>query len=212
MWLTPSGAVFERAYRVEAFSIECEHLLSCFFSPFGDWWKFGSVSSFKYCTYSHKKDHQLRWEVWYKYADMAELADAIDSEFIAGSTPVICTKFLREEAVLMPKGKAASSSDSNSSLRPPTSLEAQENLMISLAVQCAEKQLRDGTASSQVITHYLKLGSSKERIEKEIMEKQKELIEAKTKNLNSNSEAKEMYNKALEAFRRYSGAGGDDDE
>ena len=107
----------------------------------------------------------------------------------------------------MPKGKAASSSDSNSPLRPPTSLEAQENLMISLAVQCAEKQLRDGTASSQVITHYLKLGSSKERIEK-----QKELIEAKTKNLNSNSEAKELYNKALEAFRRYSGAGGDDDE
>ena len=72
----------------------------------------------------------------------------------------------------MPKGKAASSSDSNSPLRPPTSLEAQENLMISLAVQCAEKQLRDGTASSQVITHYLKLGSSKERIEKEILEKQ----------------------------------------
>lgn len=62
----------------------------------------------------------------------------------------------------MPKGKAASSSDSNSPLRPPTSLEAQENLMISLAVQCAEKQLRDGTASSQVITHYLKLGSSAE--------------------------------------------------
>ena len=106
----------------------------------------------------------------------------------------------------MPKGKAASSSDSNSPLRPPTSLEAQENLMISLAVQCA------GTASSQVITHYLKLGSSKERIEKEILEKQKELIEAKTKNLNSNSEAKELYNKALEAFRRYSGAGGEDDE
>ena len=46
----------------------------------------------------------------------------------------------------------------------------------------------------------------------EILEKQKELIEAKTKNLNSNSEAKELYNKALEAFRRYSGAGGDDDE
>ena len=212
MGLTPSGAVFERAYRVEVFSIKCEHLLSCFFSPFGDWWKFSSVSSFKYCTYSYLKEYQFRQKVQHKYADMAELADAIDSEFIGGSTPVIRTKFLREEAVLMPKGKAASSSDSNSPLRPPTSLEAQENLMISLAVQCAEKQLRDGTASSQVITHYLKLGSSKERIEKEILEKQKELIEAKTKNLNSNSEAKELYNKALEAFRRYSGAGGDGDE
>lgn len=217
MGLTPSGAVFERAYRVEAFSIKCEHLLSCFFSPFGDWWKFISVSSFKYCTYFHLKEYQFGQKVWHKYADMAELADAIDSEFIGGNSVQVqlllsAPNFLREEAVPMPKGKAASSSDSNSPLRPPTSLEAQENLMISLAVQCAEKQLRDGTASSQVITHYLKLGSSKERIEKEILEKQKELIEAKTKNLNSNNEAKELYNKALEAFRRYSGAGGDDDE
>lgn len=88
----------------------------------------------------------------------------------------------------MPKAKASGSSASQKPLRPPVSLEAQENLMISLAVQCAEKQLRDGTASSQVITHYLKLGSSKERIEKEILEKQKELIEAKTKTLNSNNE------------------------
>lgn len=55
MGFTPPGAVFERAYRVETFSIKCEHLLSCFFSPFGDWWKFNSVSSFKYCTYSHLK-------------------------------------------------------------------------------------------------------------------------------------------------------------
>ena len=112
----------------------------------------------------------------------------------------------------MPRGKAASSSESQSPLRPPVSLEAQENLMIPLAVQCAEKQLRDGTASSQVITHYLKLGSSKERIEKEILEKQKELIEAKTKNNISNSEAKELYAHALDALRRYYGAGGDDEE
>jgi hypothetical protein len=113
----------------------------------------------------------------------------------------------------MPKGKkAASSSDSSSPLRPPVSLEAQENLMISLAVQCAEKQLRDGTASSQVITHYLKLGSSEERIKRRILEKEEALIEAKTKNLNSNSEAKELYNKALVAFKKYSGAGDDGDE
>lgn len=112
----------------------------------------------------------------------------------------------------MPKAKASGFSASQKPLRPPVSLEAQENLMISLAVQCAEKQLRDGTASSQVITHYLKLGSSKDRIEKEILEKQKELIEAKTKTLNSNNEAKELYNQALVAFRKYSGANDGDDE
>ena len=112
----------------------------------------------------------------------------------------------------MPRGKAASSSESQIPLRPPVSLEAQENLMISLAVQCAEKQLRDGTASSQVITHYLKLGSSKERIEKEILEKQKELIEAKTQNLQSAKRVEELYTNALNAMRHYSGAGGDEDE
>lgn len=111
----------------------------------------------------------------------------------------------------MPKGKTTRSSKPSSPVRPPVSLEAQENLMISLAVQCAEKQLRDGTASSQVITHYLKLGSTKERIEKEILEKQKELIEAKTKNINSNSEAKELYANALAAFKLYSGADREDD-
>lgn len=109
----------------------------------------------------------------------------------------------------MSKPKSSSTSTNQKPLRPPASLEAQENLMISLAVQCAEKQLRDGTASSQVITHYLKLGSTKERIEKEILEKQKELIEAKTKNINSSNEAKEIYANALAAFRKYSGA---DDE
>ena len=95
--------------------------------------------------------------------------------------------------------------------RPALTPEARENQLISLAVDLAEQQLRDGTASSQVITHYLKLGSTKERIEKEILEKQKELIEAKTKNINQSSEARELYANALAAFRKYSGSGGDDD-
>lgn len=112
----------------------------------------------------------------------------------------------------MPKAKASRSSEKQTASRPPTTLEAQENLMISLAVQCAEKQLRDGTASSQVITHYLKLGSTKEKLEKEILEKQKELMDAKTRSINSNSEAKDLYEKALTAFRRYSGAEGEEDE
>ena len=63
MGLTLSGAVFERAYRVEGMETPyliaavLKNLLSCFFSPFGDWWKFSSVSSFKYCTYSHLKEY-----------------------------------------------------------------------------------------------------------------------------------------------------------
>ena len=81
--------------------------------------------------------------------------------------------------------------------------------MISLAVDLAEKQLREGTASSQVITHYLKLGSTKEKLEKEILEKQKELITAKTENLQSVKRIEELYANALAAMKEYRG---DDNE
>lgn len=88
---------------------------------------------------------------------------------------------------------------------PALTPEARENQMIALAVDLAEKQLLEGTASSQVITHYLKLGSTKERIEKEILEKQKELITAKTEALQSQKRVEELYGNALAAFRVYSG-------
>lgn len=84
--------------------------------------------------------------------------------------------------------------------------------MIALAVDLAEKQLMEGTASSQVITHYLKLGSTKERIEKEILEKQKELITAKTESLQSAKRVEELYTEAINAMRRYSGSNDEDEE
>ena len=96
-------------------------------------------------------------------------------------------------------------------IRPALSPEARENQLVALAVDLAEKQLLEGTASSQVITHYLKLGSTKEKIEKEILEKQKELIEAKTKAYQSADEIKELYANALAAMRNYSGQGELDD-
>ena len=88
---------------------------------------------------------------------------------------------------------------------PAMNPEARENQMIALAVDLAEQQLRDGTASSQVITHYLKLGSTKEKIEKEILEKQKELIAAKTEALQSTKRIEELYTKAMEAMKDYGG-------
>ena len=106
----------------------------------------------------------------------------------------------------MSKGKQISKS------RPALMPEARENQLISLAVDLAEQQLREGTASSQVITHYLKLGSTKEKIEKEILEKQKELIEAKTQNLQSAKRIEELYTDALNAMRNYSGQGSEPDE
>ncbi len=96
--------------------------------------------------------------------------------------------------------------------RPGMSVEARENQLISLAVDLAEKQLREGTASSQVITHYLKLGSTKERIEKEILEKQKDLITAKTEALYSAKHIEELYSDALNAMRAYRGELDPDEE
>ena len=97
-------------------------------------------------------------------------------------------------------------------MRPATSPEARENQMIALAVDLAEKQLLDGTASSQVITHYLKLATTKEKLEREILAKQKELIEAKTENLQSAKRIEELYTNAINAMKNYSGQNNADDE
>ncbi|MFI3173955.1 MAG: hypothetical protein R3Y53_01985 [Bacillota bacterium] len=89
--------------------------------------------------------------------------------------------------------------------------EARENQMIALAVDLAEQQLMEGSASSQVITHFLKLGSTKEKIEKDILEKQKELITAKTEAIHQTQKSDEMYKEVLQAMLTYSGQGADDD-
>lgn len=105
-----------------------------------------------------------------------------------------------------------SSGSESKKIRPALTPEARENQLIYLATDLAEQQLRDGTASSQVITHYLKLGSTKERIEKEILEKQKELITAKTEALQSAKRIEELYSNAISAMRKYSGNGDMDEE
>ena len=96
--------------------------------------------------------------------------------------------------------------------RPATTPEARENQLIALAVDLAEKQLRDGTASSQVISHFLKMASSKERLEREMMAEQKKLLEAKTEAIQSAKRVEELYKNALNAMKTYSGNVIEDDE
>lgn len=107
----------------------------------------------------------------------------------------------------MTKIKVPTASDKKETkkIRPALTPEARENQMIYLATELAEQQLRDGTASSQVITHYLKLGSTKEKLEKEILEKQKDLITAKTETLQSAKRIEELYANAINAMRDYGG-------
>jgi hypothetical protein len=103
------------------------------------------------------------------------------------------------------KKSSTSAEEPRRRLPPAKTPEARENQMIALAVDLAEKQLENGTASSQVITHFLKLGSTKEKIEKDILEKQAELITAKTEAIKSHKRIEELYGEALNAMRRYSG-------
>ena len=96
-------------------------------------------------------------------------------------------------------------------MRPAISPEARENQCISLAMDLAEQQLRDGTASSQLITEFVKRGSTKARLEKEILQEQKELMAAKKESIQSAKRVEELYSKALKAMQNYQG-NGDPDE
>ena len=108
----------------------------------------------------------------------------------------------------MAKTKA---NDSPKKMRPALTPEARENQLISLAVDLAEEQLRDKTASSQVITHFLKLGTTKAELEKEKLAKENELLRAKTESIESQKRIEELYAEALNAMRRYNGQGDSDD-
>lgn len=111
----------------------------------------------------------------------------------------------------MAKVKTTSSSASKRSMRPALTPEARENQLISLATDLVEKRLREGTASSQETTHFLKLASTKARLEKQILEKQAELITAKTESINSQKNMEEVYKRAIDAMRNYSGQGDPDE-
>lgn len=108
--------------------------------------------------------------------------------------------------------KKANGTGTSKPRRPALTPEARENQLISLAVDLAEKQLQEGTASSQVITHYLKLGTTKAELEKEKLAKENELLTAKTEALQSAKRMEEMYAEAIKAMATYSGRGEPDEE
>jgi len=89
--------------------------------------------------------------------------------------------------------------------RAARTLSGRENQLIDLAVSLAEKQIRDGTASSQVLVHYLKLGTTREILEKERLEAVNSLLLAKVESLKSGAELKDLYEEAIKAMTRYSG-------
>ena len=88
--------------------------------------------------------------------------------------------------------------------RPAATPETREQQLVALATALAEKQLRDGTASPSVITHYLKMGSPRESMERNALSQQNDLAAAKAEALRSEKRMEEMIGAAMEAFRSYS--------
>lgn len=112
----------------------------------------------------------------------------------------------------MAKVKKADPKNPTRKIRPALTPEARENQMIALAVDLVEQRLLDGTASSQETTHFLKLGSMKNRLEMEKLQEENRLLKARTEALQSAKRVEELYSEAIKAMRRYSGQGSDDDE
>ena len=100
--------------------------------------------------------------------------------------------------------------------KPATTPESREDEMVSLAHDLAEQQIREGSASSQVITHFLKLGSTRERLEQQRLEHENELTRVKIEQVESQKRVEELYMQALQAMRNYAGdlssSGGEDED
>ena len=110
----------------------------------------------------------------------------------------------------MARQKAVSSNNVRPPLKPALTPEARENQMIALAMDLVEQRLRDGTASSQETTHFLKAASNKHKLEMERLRLENELVAAKTKAIADSAEIKVLYEEALKAMRRYGGHGDED--
>lgn len=112
----------------------------------------------------------------------------------------------------MRKAKVAEPSKTLPNMRPALTPEAREGQLISLATDLVEQRLRDGTATSQEVVHFLRLGSMRERLEREKLENENIMLKAKTQALESQANMKEIYTEAINAMRRYSGNADDEDD
>lgn len=90
--------------------------------------------------------------------------------------------------------------------RPPARTpEERQNQLVSLSYDAAEQQIREGRATSQLLTHFLKLGTERERLEIERVRGENELLKAKVDALASAKRMDELYDKALKAMSAYQG-------
>ena len=105
----------------------------------------------------------------------------------------------------MAKGRQTNMTDSLNGRRPALTPESRENQMIALAMDLVEQRLRDGTASSQETTHFLKLATAESKLKVRMMEEQEKLTIAKTEEIKAKKDNKELFENALRAMQRYQG-------
>lgn len=109
-------------------------------------------------------------------------------------------------------GKVSENSKKTTKIHKAMSPEARENQIIALAMDKAEERIRNGTASSQEIVHFLRLGTEKARLEKEKLAKENELLRAKTENLEMQKRSEELTEKVIKAMKEYNGIISDEEE
>lgn len=95
---------------------------------------------------------------------------------------------------------------------PATSPESREAQISSLAYDLVEQRIRDGTATSQETTYFLRIGSPLAKRQQLKLDKEIELLEAKTEAIKAEKRMEEVYMEAINAMRLYQGIGGEDNE
>lgn len=107
--------------------------------------------------------------------------------------------------------RTRSSNQPTESSRPFLTPEGQQTYLVSLAYKLAEQRLKDGTASSQEVTHFLEYGSPTSTLKREKLERENELLRAKTEAIKSQKRVEELYDEAITAMRKYNGQMNPDD-
>lgn len=112
----------------------------------------------------------------------------------------------------MPRGKKVTNMDVPSVMPPAASAEERENMLISLAYNLVEKRLLDGSASSQEVVTILRMGTMRERLERDNLSKKNELLTAQTEVARSQKNAEAAAERAIEAIMRYRGGSSVDED
>lgn len=106
----------------------------------------------------------------------------------------------------MQKGREPEFRAQPGSLRPARTPEERENQLIAIAYDLVERRIMEGTATSQEVVHFLKLGTTRNQLEQEKLALESELLKAKKERLDSEERTEAMYAEAIEALSDYKGS------